>query len=213
MSQPPSTESAAPQHAPDRAGAAATSQATEEAAVALAGSGPVSNDSTGPETSSTCQASIAWPFHYAKGSHLPERRCNAAAGRALLWWAGMQGVPSAPVGRQQVLPSPAVRDVVVPEPPVAGSMVVAQRPHHIAVVVHVHRVRLRYRGHCVHAVLECVVHIPAWAEPQFFLLSMIAGLVSKRMPLQTVDGACTPSVALLIQQFCRSECAYRGLHG
>ena len=81
---------------------------------------------------------------------------------------GCREMPGAPVGGQQVLPSPAVRDVIVPEPPVAGSMVVAQRPHDIAVIVHVHRIRLRYRGHCVHAVLERVVHIPAQAEPRCF---------------------------------------------
>lgn len=59
------------------------------------------------------------------------------------------------------MPSLPVRVVVVLEPPVASSMVVPQCPHDVAVVIHIDGIRLSNRGHCVHTVLQRVVHIPA----------------------------------------------------
>ena len=46
-------------------------------------------------------------------------------------------------------------------------MVIAQRPHHVTVVVHVHHVGLCYGAHAVHAVPQRVVHIPGTHEWRF----------------------------------------------
>ena len=66
-----------------------------------------------------------------------------------------------PVHRKQIAAGAGWRLVIGPQPPVLAGMVVCQQPHHIAVVIHIDYIRLINGVHCLLAVPQRVVHIPA----------------------------------------------------